>query len=112
MTAMSSYVFSAARADGKLWGRHVESAVGSVLINHVRTKGQELLYWRDGNDEVDFVVRHRQRLIGIEVKSATAQIGSGVAAFQEKYNPFRMLNIGTAGLEWKEFLGMELDRVL
>ena len=62
--------------------------------------------WREGNDEVDFVIDQKQ-LIGIEVKSGTTQNTSGMAAFKKKINPDKILLIGNTGLTWQAFLQMK-----
>jgi predicted AAA+ superfamily ATPase len=41
----------------------------------------ELSYWRERNDEVDFVYRHRGRVYAIEVKSGRRKSGRGLEAF-------------------------------
>ena len=81
----------------------VESAVGAHLLNHAITGDFKLGYWREGDEEVDFVLEQKQ-LIGIEVKSGAAQKTSGMAAFKKKLNPDKMLLFGNTGLTWQEFL--------
>jgi len=51
------------------WGRLVENAVGAKLYPILQEFGGEIFYWRDRNDEVDYIVRFKDRLIAIEVKS-------------------------------------------
>ncbi len=53
------------------WGRMVENAVGAKLYPLVRELGGELFYWRDRDNEVDYVVQIGQKLIAIEVKSGS-----------------------------------------
>ena len=81
----------------------VESAVGAYLLNESLSKGFNLSYWREGNDEVDFVI-DKKKVAGIEVKSGTVQKASGMAAFQKKFNPDKMLLVGNSGLTWQDFL--------
>ena len=75
------------------------------MTNHSITRDFTLSYWRDGNDEIDFVLEQKQ-LIGIEVKSGAAQKTSGMAAFKKKCNPNKMILVGNTGLSWQEFLKM------
>ena len=46
-------------------GRMIESAIGAHLINDPKC---EVFYWREGNKEVDFVIKIKGKLIAIEVK--------------------------------------------
>jgi uncharacterized protein len=86
------------------WGRNVESSIGAHLMNHALMEGFKLYYWRDGNDEVDFVLERKGKVIGIEVKSGNTQRASGMAAFKNKFNPDKILLIGTDGLPYEQFL--------
>ena len=104
MTAGSGYAFEEARADRTFWGRIVESAVGAHLIN-TATSDTQVYYWRDGQHEVDFVLRRGPRLVGIEVKSGPRR-GSprGLPIFEERFKPQRILVVGEGGVPLNEFL--------
>jgi predicted AAA+ superfamily ATPase len=84
----------------------VESAIGAHLLNQAVSGDFALSYWREGNDEVDFVIEQKQ-LIGIEVKSGATQNKTGMAAFKKKFNPDKMLLIANSGLTWQAFLQMK-----
>ena len=86
------------------WGRMVESSIGSHLINHSLTYKFNIHYWRERNDEVDFVMERKGKVIGLEVKSSVAGSTSGMTAFKNKFNPDKVLLIGNAGLPWQDFL--------
>ncbi len=86
------------------WGRMVESAIGTHLINYSLTEKFNLYYWRERNEEVDFVIERKGKLIGLEVKSNASGSTSGMLAFKNKCNPDKVLLIGNAGLKWQEFL--------
>ena len=61
-------------------GRAFELAVGAELLQ----QPGELTYWRERNDEVDFVYQHRQRLYAIEVKSGRRKSARGLEAFRQQ----------------------------
>jgi uncharacterized protein len=86
------------------WGRMVESAIGAHLINHSLTEKFNLHYWRDRNDEVDFVIKQKGRVMGLAIKSGSAGQTSGIAAFKNKCKATKVLLIGNAGLPWQDFL--------
>lgn len=62
-------------------GRLFELAVGAQLL---QLPG-ELFYWREKNDEVDFVYKHQGKLFAIEVKSGRRKSAKGLAAFAKKF---------------------------
>ena len=73
MTAGSAYSFDEARADRTYWGRIVESAVGAHLFNTAESD-MRLYYWRDGQHEVDFVLKRGRRVVAVEVKSGEERV--------------------------------------
>ncbi|MHB1920829.1 MAG: ATP-binding protein [Chitinophagaceae bacterium] len=86
------------------WGRMVESSIGAHLINHSLTENFKVYYWRHRNQEVDFVIERRGKIIGLEVKSGSAGNTPGMATFKNKYAPDQVLLIGSRGIPWQEFL--------
>lgn len=88
----------------QLWGRWIESAIGAHLINHLRPGETELHYWRQGNDEVDFILQHKGKVIALEIKSGKEGYTKGMEAFNKQYHPDKTLLIGNEGLPWEEFL--------
>jgi len=106
MTASAGYTFDEAQTDRSYWGHLVESAVGAHLCN-TATTGVEVFYWREGNLEVDFVVRCGRRLVGIEVKSGK-RIGclQGLKEFGHRFKADRLLTIGRGGMPLKDFLAI------
>jgi predicted AAA+ superfamily ATPase len=69
--------------DDKDWyGRIFENAIGA----HLCAGFTEVSYWRDGNDEVDFVVVIDQQIIAIEVKSGRRKSSSGLSKFRGEFS--------------------------
>lgn len=54
-------------------GRLVETAVGAHLLAHAHQGGFEVYYWRERDQEVDFVLQKGKRLLALEVKSAPSK---------------------------------------
>ena len=105
LTAQSGLTPSEARTDREFWGRLTESAVGAHLANAAACGLCQLFYWREGNREVDFVVRAGRMLVAIEVKSGRAPVAhSGLAAFKEAFKPKRTMLVGGDGTPVEEFL--------
>lgn len=110
ISALSNESFEDALQNPAIWGRLVESAVGAHLLNHSVSGDFALTYWREGNDEVDFVIEQK-KIIGIEVKSGAIHNTSGMAAFKKKFNPDKLVVIGNTGLPWQEFLQMKPEEL-
>lgn len=102
-TSIGSSSFAQARGNPALWGRLVENAVGGHLINHLHGLTHELTYWRDRNDEVDFVVRCGDKIWAIEVKSGLPKPAKGLAAFMRKHPTAHPLILGPGGLPLADF---------
>ncbi len=86
------------------WGRIVESSIGAHLINCSLSEGFNVFYWRERNDEIDFVIEKKMKLIGIEVTIGAKRSSTGMATFQKKFKPKKVLLIGNTGLAWQDFL--------
>ncbi len=104
MTAGSVYSFDEARADRTFWGRLVESAAGAHLFN-TATSDIRLHYWREGSNEVDFVLQRGPQIVAIEVKSGEKRMPlGGMNEFERSFNPRRSLLVGEGGIPLNEFL--------
>lgn len=105
LTAQSGLSPAETRTDHELWGRLTESAVGAHLANAAACGVCELFYWREGNREVDFVLRAGRVVVVLEVKSGRApRAHSGLAAFSAAFKPQRTLLVGGDGIPVEELL--------
>ncbi|MCP4769671.1 MAG: ATP-binding protein [Gammaproteobacteria bacterium] len=112
MSAGSGYSKSEAQADRSYRGRMVESAVGAHLHNSASPECR-LHYWRDGTNEVDFVLECGEQLVAIEVKSgAVPGKHRGLVAFQESFGDCRQHMIGDGGIPVAEFLSYPAEHWL
>ncbi|TAE28110.1 MAG: ATP-binding protein [Cytophagales bacterium] len=100
----SPYSFEQVRANPVEWGRWVETAVGVHLSRAAQTNRLKLFYWREGNDEVDFVLQQGHQVVGLEVKSGRRQSAPGMTVFQRKMHPDKVLLVGQSGIPWIDFL--------
>jgi predicted AAA+ superfamily ATPase len=113
MSAQSGLSLDEAGADREFWGRLVESAVGAHLANAAAAGECELFYWRESNQEVDFVVRVGRTLIAIEVKSGrTREAQPGLAAFAHAFKPARTVLVGGDGIGVEDFLLAPVARLV
>ncbi len=104
MTAASGLRFEEAREDPAWWGRLVESAVGATLVNGCIGTDIEVYYWTARNHEVDFVLRRRKHLAGIEVKSGSRKDNlPGMTQFAKEFPVTRTWLVGADGIPLEEF---------
>ena len=92
----------------KMWGRWVESAVGTHLLNMANEMDYRIYYWRERNDEVDFILEYNRQCIAIEVKSGRRTTNAGISVFKEKFRPLHTFIVGNGGIPLEEFLSSDL----
>ncbi len=95
--------FEEARANPAWWGRLVENAVGSHLLNRLPPAAFSVTYWRDAGEEVDFVVERGTTTWAVEVKSGRGQKVSGLQRFRQQYPESRMFAVGREGMPLSTF---------
>lgn len=108
MTAYRGKGLERDMADPMVWGRWVESAVGAYLLDFSEEQDAHVYYWRDRNDEVDFIVEYQGDVVAIEVKSGRRGMNSGLPEFERRYHPYRSFVVGTDGVPLTTFLQMDL----
>jgi predicted AAA+ superfamily ATPase len=109
MSSAMPYTFAEAQADRTHWGRLVESAVGAHLCNTAR-QTEQVHYWRESPQEVDFVISDAKRLTAIEVKSSTSHGGlDGLQEFARQHPHCHRLLVGAGGVPLPEFLSHPLS---
>lgn len=94
------------------WGRWVESAVGAFLLNMADEYDYKLFYWREREDEVDFVIDAEDKLVAIEVKSGRRTNNQGLSEFKKRYNPDYSFVVGSGGVPVEEFLSWDLGQLI
>ena len=104
MTAGSGYSFEQANADRTYWGRLVESAVGAHLLN-TKSRSQKVYYWREGDQEIDFILKQADKIRAIEVKSGNDTVQWTVLNdFQDRFGALDPLIVGERGVPLSDFL--------
>ena len=88
-------------------------AWGAHLLNTSMGRDIEVTYWRDRNQEVDFVLRQGRRLVALEVKSGRGKDSlPGMDAFARQFKPKRKLLVGGQGIPLDEFLSKPAAMVM
>ena len=119
LTAYKGHSFLADRTDTKLWGRWVESAVGTHILSMAEELDYKVYYWREpsrskdeSDKEVDFIIDNDGELTAIEVKSGRRGMNSGLPAFVEAFHPKRAFIVGTGGVSLEDFLNCDIESLL
>lgn len=95
----------------KEWGRIFESGIGAYLVSQAFVHRFEVFYWRERNDEVDFVLRKKNSVVAIEVKSNAEKTTAGIEKFRQMYKPTTSLIIGEAGIKAEDFFTMDIRKL-
>lgn len=107
-TIYSPYTFEQAILDRKAWGHIFESGIGAYILSQAFVQHFEVFYWRERNDEVDFVLRKKGSVVAIEVKSNAEKNTAGLETFKKMFSPRTALIVGDGGLDAEEFLSMDM----
>ena len=102
------HTFDQAIMDRKGWGRIFESGIGAWIVSQAFVHRFEVFYWRDRNDEVDFILRKKGTVIAIEVKSNAEKNTDGLAVFRDTFSPKAAFIVGDGGIPTEEFLSMDI----
>lgn len=95
-------------ADSSLRGHLVETAVGARLIARSAVEGFDLYWWRDGDLEVDFVVKRNDSAVtAIEVKSGKVT-KSGMNEFLKRNPDANPMVVGDRNISIEQFLKDEV----
>ncbi len=94
MTAASGRTHDMLLGDSELKGHLVESAIGAHLLALANEHELELFWWREGTDEVDFVLSGQDALVAIEVKSGRSKSQGGMATFLARYPQAQRIVVG------------------
>lgn len=112
LTTYKGHTFLQDRQDTDIWGRCVESAVGAYLVSQTEELEYKVFYWREKNDEVDFIVASDDVTLAIEVKSGRRKMNSGLPKFTEAFHPTRSFVVGTGGIPLETFFSCNLEDLL
>ena len=97
--------------DRRAWGQIFESAIGAHLVNQAFVHRFEIFYWRERNDEVDFILRKKGSIVAIEVKSNAEKCTAGLEKFRKMFKPACALIVGDGGINAEDFLSMNIRKL-
>ena len=71
----------------------------------------EVYYWRERDDEVDFVLRKKGSVVAIEAKSNAEKRTDGLDKFRKLFNPQVAFIVGDGGISAEDFLSMDVRKL-
>lgn len=107
----SPLTFEEVLVDRKSWGRIVESCIGAYLVSQSFVHRFEVFYWRERDDEVDFILRKKGSVIAIEVKSNAEKKTAGLEKFKQLFQPKKAFIVGDGGISIEDFLSMDIRKL-
>jgi predicted AAA+ superfamily ATPase len=107
LTAQHSDTFSKITQNPAAWGRIVESSIGSHVLNASISRDFSAYYWRDRDQEVDFILERRGKVVAVEVKSNDSGTLKGLSLFRTHFPNTKIMMVGKNGLPWQEFLTID-----
>jgi len=107
----SSLTFEQAILDRKAWGHIFESGIGAYLVSQAFIHRFEVFYWRERNDEVDFILRKKGSVVAIEVKSNAEKKTEGLDKFRQLFNPQSSFIVGDGGIGVEDFFLMDIRKL-
>lgn len=103
--------FEQAILDRKMWGRIFESGIGAHLVSQAFSQRFEVFYWRERNDEVDFILRKKGSVIAIEVKSNAEKKTDSLNKFRQFFHPQASFIVGDGGIGAEDFFSMDIRKL-
>ena len=107
----SPLTFEQAILNRKAWGRIFESGIGAYLVSQSFVHRFEVFYWRERDDEVDFVLRKKGSVVAIEVKSNAEKRTDGLDKFRKLFNLQAAFIVGDGGISAEDFLSMDVRKL-
>ena len=109
--AYNPLTFEQAIVDRKAWGHIFESGIGAYLVSQAFIHRFDVYYWRERNDEVDFILHKKGSLVAIEVKSNAEKRTEGLAKFNQMFTPKTSFIVGEGGIKVEDFLTMDIEKL-
>lgn len=107
----SPLTFEQAIMDRKAWGHIFESGIGAYLVSQAFIHRFEVFYWRERNDEVDFILRKKGAVVAIEIKSNAEKRTEGLDKFRQLFKPQSSFIVGDGGIGVEDFLLMDIRKL-
>ena len=103
--------FEQAILDCRNWGRVFESGIGAWIVSQAFVHRLEVFYWRERDNEVDFILRKKGKVVAVEVKSNAEKNTVGLDVFRERFKPHAAFIVGSGGINAEDLLTIEIEKL-
>ncbi len=98
-------------ANRKEWGHIFESGIGAYIVSKAFTCRFNVYYWRERNDEVDFILCKKGSVVAVEIKSNTEKRTDGLDKFKRLFKPKASFIVGDGGISAEDFLTTDISNI-
>ena len=104
----SSLSFKEAILKPEIWGHIFESAIGAYIVQQAFINRFEVYYWREKDLEVDFILKKKDKVVALEIKSNKVNKSAGLEEFKKRFNPHKAIIIGEGGISAEDFFSLPI----
>ena len=104
----SSLSFEEAILKPEIWGHIFESAIGAYIVQQAFINRFEVYYWREKDLEVDFILKKKDKVVALEIKSNKVNKSAGLEEFKKRFNPHKAIIIGDGGISAEDFFSLPI----
>jgi predicted AAA+ superfamily ATPase len=109
-TSQNHLPFENSQRNPEVWRNLIECAIGAHLINSALSSKIEIFYWKEGNYEVDFIVRKGEAILTLTIHPSKKGVRFGGAkAFSKIHGLHHHLVVGEGGIPVDVFLLTPLE---
>ena len=72
----------------------------------IKHSNYEVFYWREKDKEVDYILKKKNRIVAIEVKSNSEMYNAGLEEIRKMYQPYASFVVGEGGMKAEQFLSI------
>ncbi len=112
ITAQSDFTFKRMQQNQEAWDHLVTCCIGAHLMNSSFGTKADIFYWKEGSQEIDFIIRKRETVLALMVNNTKKEKSfSEFDRFYQIHSPYPQKNllVGKYGIPVEEFLLTPLD---
>lgn len=76
-----------------------------------REKALKVFYWNESNAEVDYIVKWKNEIAAIEVKTVTDKV-TGLKKITQQFRPHKVYQLDNNHFPWQKFITIDPSELL
>lgn len=110
ISAQSHLSFKKMKQNKEAWKNLIKCNIGAHILNSTLGTRIEVFYWKEGGNEIDFVIRKNETTLTITINDDDKKQQEGaIEVFSHLYHPQQNLFIGKDGIPVEKFLLTPLE---